>query len=106
VNDAPWQKAEFVELGYGPEINQTPISSFPAQHYFYIMNLGNAFLDSGTNFHKIRITIDWGDVFNETAADSSDAVAALGTALLAGTRWGQVTHQNYSFNLFPPEWSK
>ena len=106
ANDIPWQRAEFVELGYGPKINQTALNSFPAQHYFYIMNLGNAYLDSGTNFHKLRMTINWDDVFHDKAVESSDAVTALGAALLAGARWGRITHEDYSFNLFPPEWNR
>ena len=106
ANDPPWQRAEFVELGYGPAINHTALNSFPAQHYFYIMNLGNAYLDSGTNFHKLRISINWDDVFNDKGVDNSDAATALGAGLLAGARWGRITHEDYSFNLFPPEWVK
>jgi hypothetical protein len=100
----PWIKEEFTALGYGPEINWTAIKDFPSQHYFYILNLGNAFLNSGTNYDKIRITINWDDIFAAGAGDESEALAALGAALLAGARWGSVTKDDYSFNLYPPEW--
>ncbi len=100
----PWEKEEFVALGYGPEINQTPLDDFPPEHYFYILNLGNSFLNSGTNFNKIRITIDWDDIFSGDAESRNDDILALGTGLLAAARWEGVTPDRYTFNLFPPEW--
>ena len=104
ANNTPWEKEEFIALGYGPDINQTAINDFPADHYFYILNLGNSFQNSGTNFDKIRITINWDDTFNDESADINDCVTALGAGLLAGARWGRITPESYSFNLFPPEW--
>ncbi len=100
----PWEKDEFIALGYGPEINQTAIEDFPAEHYFYMLNLGNAFLNSGTNYNKIRITIDWDEIFADAGDDKSEAITALGAALLAGARWDAVPDEKYTFNLFPPEW--
>jgi hypothetical protein len=66
--------------------------------------LGNAFLNSRTNFDKIRITINWEDIFNDESNDVNDSLTALGAGLLAGARWGRITPDYYSFNLFPPEW--
>jgi hypothetical protein len=102
-NQTPWIKEEFNALGYGSEINSTALEDFPAEHYFYILNLGNAFLNSGTNFDKIRVTIDWDDIFASTT-DLNEPVTALGMGLFAGARWGAVKLDQYTFHLYPPEW--